>query len=41
MHDNSKNYLLTPKLYLRYAPGHMRRVDSGKLKYSNLLYINE
>jgi len=41
--DNNlkKNYLLTPKLYLRYAPGHMRRVESGKLKYSNLYEINK
>ena len=36
-----KNYLLTPKLYLRYAPGHMRKVDSGKLKYSNLYELNK
>ncbi len=35
------NHLLTPKLLFRYAPGHMRRVDSGRLKYENLYNINK
>ena len=32
---------LTPKFLLRYAPGHMRSVESGKLNYSNLFNLNK
>ena len=36
------NYLLTPKLLVRYAPGHMRDVDKDVfLSYSNLFDINK
>ena len=36
------NYSLTPKILLRYAPGHMRDLDDGdKLKYSNLYNLNK
>ncbi len=39
---NKKNSnLLQPKLLLRYAPGHMRKTESGRLKYSNLFEINK
>ena len=36
--ENQNNHLFTPKLLLRYAPGHMRNLrDSGsKLSYDNL-----
>ena len=32
---------LTPKVLLRYSPGHMRKVDEGSLKYSNLFNIKK
>ena len=37
------NHLLTPKLLIKYAPGHMRDVGSGsgRLRYSNLYDINK
>ena len=35
------NHLLTPKLLIRHAPGHMRSIDQGRLKYSNLFEINK
>ena len=35
------NHLLTPKLLFRYSPGHMRRIDSGRLQYENLYNINK
>ena len=38
---NSNFYSLTPKILLRYAPGNMRKVTSGKLKYGNLFSINK
>lgn len=41
--DLNKNYnhLLTPKTLIRYAPGHMRKLKSGSLNYSNLYDINK
>ena len=30
------NHLFTPKVLVRYAPGHMRRVEGSRLKYTNL-----
>jgi LPS-assembly protein len=32
---------LTPKFLLRYAPGHMRNIESGKLNYGNLFNLNK
>ncbi len=38
----NSNHLIKPKLLLRYAPGHMRRLDTGNpLKYSNLFNFNK
>ena len=38
----NSNHLIKPKLLLRYAPGHMRRLDTGnQLKYSNLFNFNK
>ncbi len=34
-------FSLVPKTLVRYAPGHMRRVDSGRLKYSNIFDLNK
>jgi len=34
-------YTLTPKFLLRYAPGHMRNIDGGKLNYGNLFNLNK
>ena len=39
--QEQSNHLLTPKLLLRYSPGHMRRIDSGRLQYENLYQINK
>ena len=41
--SKGSNYLLTPKLLVRYAPGHMRDLDSDNLKlsYSNLFTLNK
>ena len=36
-----KFYTFTPKFLLRYAPGHMRRIESGKLNYGNLFNLNK
>ena len=38
--SKGSNYLLTPKLLVRYAPGHMRNVDKDIFNYSNLFDIN-
>ena len=38
-YTGKNNHLLTPKLLLRYAPGHMREIEGGRLKYSNLYEI--
>ena len=34
-------HTLTPKILLRYAPGHMRNVKSGRLNYGNLFTLNK
>ncbi|MDA7606532.1 hypothetical protein N8726_02910 [Pelagibacteraceae bacterium] len=34
-------HTLTPKILLRYAPGHMRNVEGGKLNYGNLFNLNK
>jgi LPS-assembly protein len=34
-------YSLTPKFLLRYAPGHMRKIEGGKLNYGNLFNLNK
>ena len=34
-------YSFTPKVLLRYAPGHMRNIDDGRLTYSNLFDITK
>ena len=41
--EKGNNHLLTPKLLIKYAPGHMRDVGSGsgRLRYSNLYEINK
>ena len=39
--EQKNNYFLTPKILLRYAPGHMRNIDGGRLKYSNLFSLNK
>ena len=38
---NKIYHTLTPKFLLRYAPGHMRNVDGGRLSYNNLFNINK
>ena len=38
---NKKYHTLTPKLLLRYAPGHMRRTEGGRLDHSNLFNLNK
>ena len=37
---NNDIYSLTPKFLVRYAPGHMRRINDGKLNYTNLFDLN-
>lgn len=32
---------LTPKMLTRYAPGHMRKIKTGNLKYSNLFNLSK
>jgi LPS-assembly protein len=39
--ENKHSHLLTPKILVRYAPGHMRRASDGRLNYSNLFEINK
>ena len=39
--DSSNSTYLTPKLLLRYAPGDMRPIDGGRLRYSNLYDLNK
>ncbi len=39
--DTSNSSYLTPKLLLRYAPGDMRPVSGGRLRYSNLYDLNK
>ena len=38
---NKNFYSLTPKILLRYAPGHMRNVKAGRLNYGNLFNLNK
>tara|TARA_B110000967_G_scaffold86538_1_gene89107 strand:+ start:2372 stop:4711 length:2340 start_codon:yes stop_codon:yes gene_type:complete len=38
---NKDFFTLTPKFLLRYAPGHMRRVEKGRLKYVDLYNLNK
>ncbi len=38
---NNRTHFLTPKFLLRYAPGHMRDLDKGRLSHSNLFDINK
>jgi len=38
---NKNFYTLTPKFLLRYAPGHMRKIEGGKLNYGNLFNLNK
>jgi LPS-assembly protein len=38
---NKNFYSLTPKFLLRYAPGHMRKTDVGRLNYGNLFNLNK
>ena len=38
---NKKIHTLTPKFLLRYAPGHMRNIEGGRLNYSNLYNLNK
>ena len=38
---NKNFHSLTPKLLLRYAPGHMRNIDGGRLNYNNLFNLNK
>ena len=38
---NKNFYTLTPKLLLRYAPGHMRKIEGGKLNHGNLFNLNK
>jgi len=38
---NKNFYTLTPKFLLRYAPGHMRNIEGGRLNYENLFNLNK
>jgi len=38
---NKKFYTLTPKFLLRYAPGHMRNIEGGRLNYGNVFNLNK
>ena len=38
---NKNFYTLTPKVLLRYAPGHMRDIEGGRLNYENLFNLNK
>tara|TARA_B100000780_G_C21121355_1_gene454276 strand:- start:251 stop:2590 length:2340 start_codon:yes stop_codon:yes gene_type:complete len=38
---NKNLHTLTPKFLLRYAPGHMRNIQGGKLNYENLYSLNK
>ena len=35
------NHLFKPKMLVRYAPGHMRDINEGRLTYSNLYELNK
>ena len=39
---SNKNFqTLTPRFLLRYAPGHMRKIDDGKFSYDTLFNLNK
>ena len=38
---NKNFYSLSPKFLLRYAPGHMRKTEGGRLNYGNLFNLNK
>ena len=38
---NKSFHSLTPKFLLRYAPGHMRNAEGGRLNYRNLFNLNK
>ena len=38
---NKNIYSITPKFLLRYAPGHMRKAEGGRLNYQNLFNLNK
>jgi len=38
---NKNFHTLTPKFLLRYAPGHMRNIEGGRLNYANLFSLNK
>jgi LPS-assembly protein len=38
---NNNFYSLTPKILLRYAPGHMRKVEKNKLDIGNVFSLNK
>jgi hypothetical protein len=38
---NKNIYSLTPKMLVRYAPGHMRNIEGGRLNYSNLFNLSK
>ncbi len=40
-YTNNYGHFFTPKMLLRYAPGHMRRTETGRLKYSNIYNLNK
>jgi len=40
-YENNFSHLLAPKILMRYAPGHMRKTEVGRLKYSNIYNINK
>ena len=40
-YTNNFGHLFTPKMLLRYAPGHMRKTETGRLKYSNIYNLNK
>ena len=38
---NKNIHSITPKFLLRYAPGHMRKAEGGRLNYQNLFNLNK
>ena len=40
-YENNFSHLLAPKILMRYAPGHMRKTETGRLKYSNIYNMNK
>tara|TARA_A100001015_G_C14981037_1_gene709455 strand:- start:277 stop:1851 length:1575 start_codon:yes stop_codon:yes gene_type:complete len=39
--NETKKNFLTPKILLRMAPNHMKKIDSGRLTYSNLFNMSK